>query len=204
MPRPVEPGGVDDGLADAAAVARVLAGDVQAFAPLVARYQAALYRYAVSLVLDHEVAADMVQDAFVRAYTNLRSCRDHARFRAWLYQTLRHRCLDHLKERRRRDVPLDQAGPVPDPADDPGTLVERQGVRAEIARALATLPDAQREAFVLHYVEGLPYDTMAQVMEVSVSALKMRVLRARDTLATALRHRDVTKPAAVRLSFGRR
>ena len=98
---------------DADIVQRVLAGDVESFALLVSRYQGPLYRYAASMVLDHDVAADMVQDAFVRTYTGLSRCRDATRFRSWLFQTLRNRCLDHLKEARRRDVPLDAAGGVP-------------------------------------------------------------------------------------------
>jgi RNA polymerase sigma-70 factor (ECF subfamily) len=203
MPAPVDLHISADALADAAAIERVLDGETQAFARLVSRYQGVLYRYAVSIVLDHDVAADMVQDAFVRAYTSLASCRDRTRFRAWLFQTLRNRCLDYLKEPRRRDVSLDEASPVPDLADGPGTLVERQGLRTEIEQALARLPEAQREAFILHYVEGVPYDTMAELLNASVSALKMRVLRARETLAAALQSRDVTEPSAARLTIGR-
>ena len=193
-----------DVFGDGDVIERVLSGETQAFAQLVNRYQAVLYRYAVSIVLDHEVAADMVQDAFVRAYTSLRSCRDRTRFRAWLFQTLRHRCLDHLKEPRRRDVRLEDTNPIPDGADGPGALVERQRLRTDIARALARLPEAQREAFILHYVEGVPYDTMADLLDASVSALKMRVLRAREALAGALQSRDVTEPSVDRLSIRRR
>ena len=75
-------------LDDAAAIRRVLAGDKQQFAVLVSRYQSSLYRHAVSMVLDHDVAADMVQDTFVRAYSRLATCREHNRFRAWIFQML--------------------------------------------------------------------------------------------------------------------
>ncbi|MDP2321305.1 MAG: sigma-70 family RNA polymerase sigma factor [Acidobacteriota bacterium] len=204
MPTPIDLHISADALADAAAIERVLDGETQAFAQLVSRYQAVLYRYAVSIVLNHDVAADMVQDAFVRAYTSLASCRDRTRFRAWLFQTLRHRCLDYLKEPRRRDVSLDETSPVSDVADGPRTLVERQELRTEIEQALARLPEAQREAFILHYVEEVPYDTMAELLGASVSALKMRVLRARETLGSALQSRNVTKLSAARLSSRRR
>jgi RNA polymerase sigma-70 factor (ECF subfamily) len=184
---------------DATVIARVLDGDKQQFAKLVARYQAALYRHAVSIVLDYDVAADMVQDALVRAYTHLATCRDHARFRAWLFQMLRNRCLDHLKEARQRDVPLDDAGPIVDGAEGPGALVERARLRTQITRALAMLPEAQREAFLMHYVEGISYDAMADLLDASVSALKMRVLRAREALASALRNCRVTETPPARL-----
>ena len=188
---------------DAMVIARVLDGDRQQFAQLVERYQAALYRHAVSMVLDHDVAADMVQDAFVRAYTNLGTCRDHTRFRAWLFQTLRNRCLDHLKDARRKHVPLDDVGPIADTAEGPDARVERARLREEIKQALAALPEAQREAFLMHYVEGVPYETMAELLEASVSALKMRVLRAREALACALQNCKVTDTFPARLSIRR-
>lgn len=178
---------------DARVIARVLDGDRQQFALLVARHQEALYRYAVALVLDHDVAADMVQDAFIRVYTNLRTCRDHARFKAWLFKTLRNRCFDHLKAAHRRNAPLEDAGPIADPAERPDARVERVRLRERIAQALAMLPDVQREAFLMHHVEGVPYHEMAGLLDASVSALKMRVLRAREAMTGILRNSGVTQ-----------
>ena len=188
---------------DAAVIVRVLGGDKQQFAVLVARYQAGLYRHAVSMVLDHDVATDMVQETFVRAYTRLSTCRDHDRFRAWIFQMLRNRCLDYLKDVRRRNVSLERALDVPDPTEEPVHQMERARLRGEIVKALDQLPDAQREAFLMHYIEELPYETMADLLGASVSALKMRVLRARETLGAALRHKDVTVSSPVRLLFRR-
>jgi len=184
---------------DAVVIERVLKGDTQQFAQLVKRYQGALYRYAVGMVLDHDVAADMVQDSFIRAYTQLASCRDRTRFKSWIFQTLRNRCLDYLKEARRRNLPLEAADSVADPAEDPSAAVERARLRANLELALAQLQPAQREAFMMHYVEGLPYETMAELLDASVSALKMRVLRAREALMAALPSRDVTESPPARL-----
>ena len=178
---------------DAEIIGRVLQGEKQEFEHLVSRYQRALYRHAVALVLDHDVAADMVQDAFVRAYLNLRECRDRARFRGWLFRTLRNRCLDHLKDASRRNVRLDDlAEPPLDGGESPADRAQRRELRTGIERALAALPPALREAFVMHYVDGIPYETMAEVLGASVSALKMRALRAREALNSALRKSDVT------------
>jgi RNA polymerase sigma-70 factor, ECF subfamily len=186
-------------LPDEALVARVLGGDSDAFGDLVARYQGPLYRHAAAMVLDHDVAADMVQDALVRAYVNLAACRDRTRFRAWLFQTLRNRCLDYLKEPRRQHVRLDDAGPIRDPAAGPAAGLEQGRLRDALRTALASLPYAQREAFVLHYVEGMPYDSMADLLDASVSALKMRVLRAREALGAALDGAHVTEAPGARL-----
>ena len=182
-----------DAPSDCDAIARVLDGDKQQFEHLVSRYQGAMYRHAVSIVLDHDVAADMVQDAFVRAYVNLRECRDPSRFRAWLFQTVRNRCFDYLKEASRRNIRLeDVEANLRDEADGPAAIAERSEMRTGIKRALAQLPPVLREAFVMHYVDGMPYETMASLLDASVSALKMRTHRARQALSSALRGSNVT------------
>ena len=178
---------------DAEVIARVLDGEKQQFEHLVGRYQETLYRHAVAIVLDHDAAADMVQDAFVRAYVNLRHCRDRSRFRAWLFRTLRNRCLDHLKDASRRNVRLeDVVEPPVDESEGPGARAERNEQRTQIRRALAQLSPALREVFVMHYVDGMPYEAMAELLDASASALKMRALRARQALSAALRRTNVT------------
>jgi RNA polymerase sigma-70 factor (ECF subfamily) len=181
---------------DALVIARVLKGDTQQFALLVGRYQSGMYRHAVAMVLDHDVAEDMVQETFVRAYAQLSACRERERFRGWLFQMLRNRCLDYLKDVRRRSVPLEKAGALLDPGEGPAARMERGRLREQLVQALERLPDTQREAFLMHYVEELPYDTMSELLDTSVSALKMRVARAREALSAALGDREVTVNAA--------
>jgi RNA polymerase sigma-70 factor (ECF subfamily) len=188
---------VSDGPSDEDVIARVLDGQKQEFEHLVGRYQRALYRQAVALVLDHDVAADMVQDAFVRAYLGLRECRDRSRFKPWLFRTLRNRCLDYLKQASRRNIRLDDIDDPLDSAEGPAEAVERSEMRSGIQRALGELPVALREAFVMHYVDGVPYETMAELLDASVSALKMRTLRAREALGTALKDGNVTGQSSV-------
>jgi RNA polymerase sigma-70 factor (ECF subfamily) len=193
----------DDAADDAAVIERVLAGDVDEYETLVHRYQTALYRHAVGMILDHDAAADMVQDALLRAYTNLGRCRERARFSAWLFQTLRNRCLDYLKDVRRKSIPLDDESPLLDTGLSPSAIVERNQLRSRLQGALAKLSVEQREAFVMHYVEEIPYETMSELLDASVSALKMRVMRAREALGAALRSAEVTQPPAARLSIRR-
>jgi RNA polymerase sigma-70 factor (ECF subfamily) len=184
-------------LDDERVVAAVLAGDAELFEELVCRYQGGLYRYAISMVGDRDAAADMVQDAFVRAYVNLRTCRTPGSFRVWIFRTLRNRCFDHLRASRRKSLPLDEASDLADRAEGPAARVERRETQTEIRLALDRLPEQQREAFLMHYVEGVPYEEMAALLGTSVSALKMRALRARDALATVLGDpREADAPSA--------
>lgn len=173
-----------DNFADSTLVARSLKGDHGAFELLVRRHQAALFRRARWMGLDADTAADMVQDALVKAYQNLRSCRDSSRFGYWVGRILRNRVLDFLKSAERRGVPL----PFSLPADsgDPELEQTRTTLRSQLQVALALLPDEQREAFLMKHAEGCSYEEMAELTETSVSAMKMRVHRARETLKAHL------------------
>lgn len=173
-------------MSDAELIERVLDGDRDAFQFLVQRHQEMMYRVAFSIVLDDDVAADIVQDAFVRAYVNLARCRDRDRFRVWLLATLRNRGLDYLKEKRRADLSLDIEA-VARRAEELGGArteaeAERFATRSALEAALARLTGPLREAFVLRHVEQLSVDDTAAVLGTSVSAVKMRVMRAREQL----------------------
>ena len=172
---------------DAHLVARVLAGDSERYAVLVGRYQETLFRYAVGMVHDSDLAADLVQDSFVKAYTSLASCQDPARFGAWVFRILVNRCKDHLKSRRRHTLPLEEDTATTPESDDPAVAADRSDFRQVMERALGTLPEAQREAFLLKHLEGRSYEEMADMLGASVSALKMRVMRAREALQSLLR-----------------
>jgi RNA polymerase sigma factor (sigma-70 family) len=179
VPRPA-----GDAPGDAELVRQVLAGEVDRFGELVRRHQDALHRLAWSMVFDTDVASDVVQDTFIRAYANLGHCRHPDRFRVWLLSMLRNRCLDHLKSRWERHVPLDhEFGELQDRGSD---ALEVLSARTELERALEILPGTLREAFMLRHVEDMSYEDMADVLGTTVAAAKMRVSRARDTLRTEL------------------
>ncbi len=171
--------------ADAALVRRVLEGEVEAFAGLVSRHRDRGLRFAAAMLGDPADAEEALQDAFVRAYRSLRTCRDPGRFGAWFLRILVNRCRTRAVRRSRRaavfvrdDVALERA------AAPPG---DGREWREEIERALAKLDPLQREAFLLKHVEGLEYQEMTRVTGARVPALKMRVMRACEHLRVLLR-----------------
>lgn len=171
---------------DAQVIAQVLAGRTDRYSLLVTRYQEPLFRHAFGMTGDTDASADLVQDTLVKAYTHLATCQDPERFGAWAFRILRNRCMDHLKNRRQRTVPLeDDTVVVPDTATPAGEL-ERAELGRAVEEALATLPASQREAFLLKHVEGLSYEEMAERLDTGISALKMRVMRAREALQSLL------------------
>jgi RNA polymerase sigma-70 factor (ECF subfamily) len=169
-------------------VRRVLDGDAEAFAGLVARHRERGIRFAAAMLGDVAEAEDAVQDAFVRAYRSLRNCREPERFGAWFLRILVNRCRTRGAMRRRGervfvydDAAMERAAARP--AGDPGW-------REEIDRALARLDGLQREAFLLKHVEGLEYEEMARLTGARIPALKMRVKRACDHLRVLLQEVD--------------
>ena len=171
-------------LPDGELTARVLGGDSGAFEVLVRKYQGSLLRRARWMGLDPDTASDLVQDAFVKAYTNLANCRDGNCFGAWIGRILRNAVLDYLKSMDRRGVPVPHS--LPANWGDPGVEEARGRLREVLKGALAALPLEQREAFLLKHGEGCSYEEMAEMADTSVSAMKMRVHRAREALMGVL------------------
>lgn len=184
---------------DAQIVARVLRGDAELYAELVARYRDRYARYALHMLGNREDAEEALQDAFTRAYRSLARCEDPERFGAWLFRILVNRCrtVGARRGRRSRTFVSDDLALLEAAEDHPA---ERSAWREEIDRALSRLRPEQREAFLLKYVEELGYDEMSRLTGAGVSALKMRVMRACDRLRELLS--DVRDDREVRVERG--
>jgi RNA polymerase sigma-70 factor (ECF subfamily) len=172
-------------MTDAELVRSTLDGDARAFTELVDRHAPACLRYATRMLGDRPDAEDAAQEAFLRAHRALASYDWRLPFRTWLFAILINRCRTAMARRARRERTV-----VADPdaialsfVADGGEALE---LRDEIERALAALSAEQREAFLLHHVEGLSYDEMAEATGAGVSALKMRVKRASERLQVLL------------------
>jgi RNA polymerase sigma-70 factor (ECF subfamily) len=186
---PAVPGFLELWMSDGDAVRRVTEGDPQAFAVLVERYHAGCLRYAVRMLGTREDAEEAVQDAFLRAYRGLGRYDHRDRFRAWLFRILVNRCRTRAVRMKRTGSPLislDELAERPAPQRGPGDPLERR----RIHEALLALPPDQREAFLLKHVEEMSYEEMAEATGDGVSALKMRVKRARDAMQRRLDHVD--------------
>ena len=177
------------GTSDVDVVRRVLGGDTAAYATLVARYRDRLARYAVHMLGNREDAEEALQDAFVRAYRSLERCDDPARFGAWLYGILVNRCrTTGARATRRGRVFVRDEAALNGVAH--ASVAEQTEGEDVVCWALARLTPEYREAFLLKHVEDLEYEEMARVTGAGVSALKMRVKRAREQLQMILREAE--------------
>ncbi|MEZ4417725.1 MAG: RNA polymerase sigma factor [Gemmatimonadota bacterium] len=172
---------------DGAVVRAVLAGQHEFYRLLVRRHQDALYRHADRMLGSADEAADVVQRAFVNGYQKLPRCAEPEKVGGWLFRICANLCKDVLKSRHRKVLSLEAAEVVVSEDESAWERAERAQVRARVKDALVRLPPDQREAFLLKHVEGHSYDEMAELLGASVSALKMRVLRAREELQEILR-----------------
>ena len=172
--------------ADQAVIDRVLAGDRNAFGSLIQRYSDPLYRHAVGMTGSPDVAEDILQVSFIKAYNHLSEVR--GRFDAWVFRIVANGCKDWLKNIRRTHLSYeedDQASGYETPEEE----LDRGELRSDLDRALSALPASLREAFVMKHVEGRSYEEMAELLDTTVGALKMRVHRAREALQALLEER---------------
>jgi RNA polymerase sigma-70 factor (ECF subfamily) len=168
---------------DGTVVRRVLAGDVEQYRFLVERYRTEFGRYAVAAVGDRDTAQDAMQEAFIRAFDALATCREPDRFGAWFFRILTNQCRNAVA-RRRDAVPVEEFDPPGGEPADQG--LERGELGAALEAALARLTPEQREAFVMKHVDGRSYEEMAELLGAGVDALKMRVHRARDAMRSMM------------------
>ena len=175
--------------ADEHLVRRYLDGDANAFAILVRRHQARVYNLCLRVIGDPDDAADAAQEAFMTALRKLGQFRGDAAFTTWMHRVTVNACYDLLRKQRRQpllrlatddDRPEAEPGPpIPDHAD------EVVGTRDAVA-ALASVPEDFRIALVLADIQDLPYEQIANVLDVPIGTVKSRVHRGRVALARAM------------------
>jgi len=164
-------------------ISRVLAGDRDSFAVLIGRYSDPLYRHALGMTGSPDVAEDILQTSFIKAFHHLGEVR--GRFDAWLFRIVANGCKDWLKNIRRSHLSYDEDD-QPSTFASPDEDLDRTELRQDLDAALAQLAPSLREAFIMKHVEGRSYEDMADLLETTVGALKMRVHRAREALQTLL------------------
>lgn len=164
-------------------IQRVLGGNRDAFRLLIVRYSDPLYRHALCMTGSPDVAEDILQLSFIKAYQHLAEVR--GRFDAWVFRIVANGCKDWLKNIRRSHLSYDEDD-QPSAYATPDEELDRSELRTDLDGALAALPASLREAFIMKHVEGRSYEEMADLLGTTVGALKMRVHRAREALQALL------------------
>jgi len=166
---------------EAAWIQQAREGDTGAFGRLVQTYQRPVYNLAYRMLGDRMEAEDAAQEAFLRTYRNLGRYDPERSFRTWLLSITAHHCVDRLR-RRRPMVPLEKVPLVADVADPEGTVVQREA-QERVQRLLMDLSPTDRAAITLLYWYDCSYVEIAEMLGLTVSAVKSRLHRARRALA---------------------
>jgi len=172
-------------------VERVQKGDKGAFDLLVLKYQHKIVNLIMRYVRDPELALDIAQEAFIKAYRALPRFRGDSAFYTWMYRIAVNTAKNHLAAQRRRpmDVELDLQDPEQydlhaklKETDTPEGLALGNELRETVERAIAALPEDLRTAIVLRELEGMSYEEIAQTMDCPVGTVRSRIFRARDAI----------------------
>lgn len=171
-----------DGDPDSSLVARCLAGELDAFEPLVRRYQRPLYNVALRMLGDREEARDVVQDAFLKAYEKLASFDPQYRFFSWMYRIVLNQSLN-ARSRRRQADPL-TVEPVA--AGGPEEAVHERERQDGVQAALLRLAADDRLVLVLRHFGELSYAEIGEALGVAEKTVKSRLHDARQKLGRQL------------------
>lgn len=172
-------------------VERVQKGDKGAFDLLMLKYQHKIVNLVMRYVRDPELALDISQEAFIKAYRALPRFRGDSAFYTWMYRIAVNTAKNHLAAQRRR--PMDVELDLQDPdqydlhsklreTDTPEGVTLSDELQETVERAIAALPEDLRTAIVLRELEGMSYEEIAQTMECPVGTVRSRIFRARDAI----------------------
>jgi RNA polymerase sigma-70 factor (ECF subfamily) len=171
-------------------------GDLEAFSELVRRYDRNIFRIAQHITHNEEDAQDVVQDAFLKAYQNLEQFQGNSKFYTWLVRIAVNEALMKLRKRRNdRTVSIDEdvetdEGTMPrevaDWSPNPEQLYGTSELGDILKKTIQGLPPGFRTVFVLRDIEGLSTEETAEMLGLSVPAVKSRLLRARLQLRERL------------------
>ena len=172
-------------------VRQVLDGNTAMFERLMRRYNERVYRAARAIVRDDSEAEDVMQQAYVNAFTHLGQFNGTARFSTWLLKIAINESLARVRRRSRYEPFDDEDATVEsfvsrNPSENPERQAFNGELRALLEWAIDTLPDGMREVFVLRDVEGMSTSEVAASLDVSDDVVKTRLSRGRAALRQAL------------------
>ncbi|MDQ3814503.1 MAG: sigma-70 family RNA polymerase sigma factor, partial [Armatimonadota bacterium] len=155
--------------------------------------------YVNRMLNDHEEAEDVTQEVFIKAYRSLDSFRGASSFSTWLYRIATNLCIDRARQRKRRpqqayslDEPLDKeeergGRDVPDFSTEPSKSIEREELRQQVRETVAEMPEKLRAVLLMCDIQGMSYESIAQVLGCPIGTVKSRLFHARADLARRLR-----------------
>ena len=184
-------------------IRNVLEGDHEAFAELVRLHETQVYNLCLRMSGNPEDARDLSQEAFLKAWRGLRFYQFESAFSTWLYRLTSNVCIDFLRSKKRRPslsltvyeeeaVELEVEDPSPTPEEQVLHLEHKQAV----AEAMQQLEEEFRQVLVLRVINDLPYEQIAEILNLKVGTVKSRLARARIKLKKLLEDGNILESPA--------
>lgn len=173
---------------------KVAEGDTESYRPLVEKYQLPLHRYVVFLIRDSDVADDVVQDTFIKAYKNIRGFNHKRKFSSWIYRIAHNTAMDTVRHNRSvqlDDKIIEELGASVD--YNTAHKIDADIAAKNIARCLPKLDVKYREPIVLYFIQKKTYQEISDILHISVTAVGVRINRAKQKL------HDICKKMGVKL-----
>ncbi len=191
-------------------IERSRGGDTAAFGELIALYEKKVYNLAYRFTNNAEDSLDLAQEAFLRAFTNLKDFRGTSSFGTWIHRITTNLCLDEIRRRRRQPVysldvavTTEEGGEVErqlvDESDTPLETVEKRELHEAIQAGINSLDDEFRLAVILRDVQGHSYEEIAEIMGVNIGTVKSRISRGRRALKEKLTFREQNEAKFVKV-----
>ncbi|RFU69970.1 RNA polymerase sigma factor SigW [Peribacillus saganii] len=178
-------------------IKQVLKGDQNAFGEVVELYKDKVFQLCFRMLGNRHEAEDIAQEAFVRAYVNIRSFNIDLKFSTWLYRIATNLCIDRMRKKKPSvyldaevagtdglDMYSQLASDIPLPEDELETLELQETIQAQIIK----LPEKYRSVIVLKYIEELSLKEISDILDLPIGTVKTRIHRGREALRNQLRH----------------
>jgi RNA polymerase sigma-70 factor (ECF subfamily) len=190
-------------------VERAKRGDVQAFEQLISQYEKKVFNTAYRLTGNYEDAADVAQEAFLRAYSSIPEFRGDSSFATWLFRIVHNACLDELRKRKRQratsldepvageDGEMDRQLAVADVSDGPEQALERVEVQRTVQESISALDEEYRLVVVMRDIQGYSYNEIADALGINLGTVKSRLNRARNALKEMFGSLELLTPRVV-------
>lgn len=172
---------------------KIAAGESDLMSEIIDRYEAKLRRYIIRMTGNRDECDDILQDVFIKCFTNIKSFDAKQRFSPWVYRIAHNETINKL--RKKRGVPFSQL----DTAEydfsenlsselDTHKEVSDQYDHGQVREIIKELPPAHREVLVLYFYEELSYSEISDILRVPVSSVGVKISRAKELLAKHLKH----------------
>ena len=169
-------------------------GDSNAFGELIEAYEKFVFNVACRMFLNPEDAADIAQEALIKAYKNIDKFDFNSSFSTWLYRITTNTCIDEMRKRKGKetysiDEEDEESGlsiQIKDTSPDAAETVIQQETVSEVRRAIDKLSDEHKAVIILRDIQDLSYEEVADTLGINVGTVKSRLSRARDALRKKL------------------